>query len=81
MMLNSTFTLWDEMKAYAKTYAASDRPMPVDADCERLLQEMIVKNVPDAHFRDKAFEFYAVEMCRMISDLRDYQRLPPPTST
>lgn len=70
MMLNPTFTLWDEMKAYAKTYAASDRPMPFDAECQRLLQEMIGRNLPDVHFRHKAFEFYAVEMCRMISDLR-----------
>ena len=59
------------MKVYAKTYAASDRPMPVDAECERLLQEMILKNLPDPHLRDKAFEFYAVEMCRMISGLRE----------
>ena len=70
MMMNSTFALWDEMKAYAKTYAASDRPRPFDAECERLLQEMIGRNLPETHLRVKAFEFYAIEMCRMIADLR-----------
>ncbi len=70
-MTNPTFTLWDEMKTYAKTYAASDRPLPVDAECERLLQEMIGRNLPEVHFRDKAFEFYAGELCKMINDRRE----------
>ena len=66
-----TFSLWDEMKAYARAYAVADRPIPVDADCELWLEGILAKKLPQQNdMRREAREFYARELCAMIRDFR-----------
>jgi hypothetical protein len=65
-----TFALWNEIKAYAKRYAESNRPLPLDSECEIWLGAIIAARLPDARLRKEAFEFYSVELCAMIADFR-----------
>ena len=69
-MEGASFTIWQELKAYAQTYADSDRPLPIDSECERWLRQIIQQNVDQVRLRDDAFAFYAAELCAMITDLR-----------
>ena len=69
-MEGASFTVWQELKAYAKTYADSDRHLPVDGECEHWLQQIIQQNVDQVRLRDDVFAFYAAELCAMITDYR-----------
>jgi hypothetical protein len=65
------FALWTEIKAYAKRYAESDRPLPLDAQCEMWLEAIIRSRLVEERLRSEAFEFYAAELCAMIRDFRE----------
>ena len=66
-----TFSLWDEIKAYAKRYAESDRPLPWDHECEQWLEEIVARTLRGQGIGRDAFEFYARELCAMIRDFRE----------
>ena len=69
-----TFSLWDEMKTYARQYAASDRPLPVDAECELWLEQIVARSLHGMTLQREVFDFYAGELCAMIRDFRDETR-------
>lgn len=71
MMLssNSTFVIWEQVKKVAQKYANSDKPLPEDEECDRLLSGILAPHYGADIPRD-AFEFYATELCSMISDMR-----------
>jgi hypothetical protein len=63
-----TFSIWDEIKHYAEQYAESDRPLPLDEDCEQWLRALLRRT--GTTLREDAFDFYAAELCAMIEDRR-----------
>ena len=63
-----TFNIWNEIKQYADEYAASDRPLPLDEECEEWLRALLRRC--GTVLTDDAFDFYAAELCRMIEDRR-----------
>lgn len=67
-MQSTTFVVWDELKRYAFEYAESDRPLPIDKDCEDSLQAILDRH--DVRVTAEAFDFYTGELCAMIEDHR-----------
>jgi hypothetical protein len=66
-----SFSLWDEIKAYARQYAVSNRPLPMDAECELWLERMVGGSLRGEPLGREVFDFYARELCAMIRDFRD----------
>jgi hypothetical protein len=63
-----TFDIWDEIKQYADEYAESDRPLPLDEECEEWLRALLRRK--GTALPADAFDFYAAELCAMIEDRR-----------
>ena len=61
--------VWEELKRYSFEYARSDRPLPIDAECEEWLQAIL--NRHDIRVTTEAFDFYTSELCAMIEDHRN----------
>lgn len=68
--MGTTFSLWAEVKAYAKGYAESDRPLPCDEPCRKWLREIIDRHLLYDRQRHEAFDFYASELDEMIAGHR-----------
>jgi hypothetical protein len=75
-----TFALWDELKAYAHEYVASERPEPIDAIAEGWLRATIASALLLENAPDGVFDYYRNELCVMIADHRKAQGGPKPTS-
>jgi len=61
-------TLWNDLKTHAAQYAASDRPLPVDEECERWLLDALASH--GLHASERTIEFYSSELCALIEDYR-----------
>lgn len=72
-----TFTLWAEIKSYARDYAASDRPLPWDKECQLWLKAHVFRGLNGDPGRHEAFEFYAQEIKNLIRSIREH-RAPAP---
>jgi len=68
--VSGTFTLWEELKAYAKSYADSDRPLPVDGQCEQWLRALLDRHIDARYAAGEAFDFYSAELHAMVEDYR-----------
>ncbi len=73
MMRNRNDDLWSDLKAYAAEYARSERPPPIDEECENWLREALRRH--NLTLPSDAFEFYSNELCALIED---YRREAPP---
>lgn len=69
--MGDTFSLWDEIKAYAREYAASGRPVPCDGEYEAWLRAHVARNLSGNPERAEAFAFYAQELEAMVRDFRE----------
>lgn len=65
-----TFWLWDELKAYARDYAATDRSLPIDVECEIWLERLLVERLPQTNLNGEVRRFYTQELCAMITACR-----------
>ncbi|MFN2449696.1 MAG: hypothetical protein ABR508_07880 [Candidatus Baltobacteraceae bacterium] len=66
----ATFSLWRELKRFAKTYAASTRPLPSQAECRDWLEEVVDRKLVGERISEEAFRFYSGELAAMIAALR-----------
>lgn len=64
-----TFNIWDELKRYAEQYAKSERPLPLDEECDEWLRALLRRS--DTALPADAFDFYSAELCAMIEDRRN----------
>lgn len=69
--MSGTFTLWEELKAYAKSYADSDRPLPVDPICEQWLRALLTRYIDVRYAGAEAYDFYSAELHAMVEHYRD----------
>jgi hypothetical protein len=68
-MDRAALQLWEDMKAYAADYASSDRPLPVDEECEMWVRGTLRRSGIDS-LKPDALEFYVSELCEMIRKQR-----------
>lgn len=61
------FSLWNDIKAYARAYAGSARALPVDDEAKMWLHAVVNKHVPFEQLGPEAFEFYVAELQAMIA--------------
>lgn len=63
--------IWNQLKAEAKVWAASNRRLPDDAECASVA-ETIVKAVlgSSTAISAEAVQFYGAEFCAMVDDFR-----------
>lgn len=70
--MRKTFSLWDEVKTFAKDYACADRPLPLDAEALRWLRRVITLKLDGERSNKKElFEFYRRELSAMIRTERE----------
>jgi hypothetical protein len=68
MVPSITDSLSNELKAYAVEYARSDRPLPLDDECDDWLRTLLRRE--QIFLPPDAFDFYSAELCNMVAEYR-----------
>lgn len=69
--MHGAFSLWEDLKNYAASYARTDRPLPLDRAAHVWLQRHMWLEFPGQRFPVEAYEFYIRELVAMVEARRE----------